>query len=273
MNSWRIKALYYGKTQTDRSWVANGLDKGLMLWSPYLGFLLQNGDENLLIDTGINDRMIVDGKAWGGCPAEGGTDFVLEALKKAGLKPKDIKTVIYTHLHNDHAGNCTLFPDARAIFQKDEYANLINPIPSQRIRQDYDMGTIEDLKKLMNIYMVDGDFELPNGLKLYKTPGHSLGGMSILVPTDDGPRIITGDSPHVLYNLFPQLDKQTLLDGSTVSITPAPESWGRYILNSLVYDHFAMYDSLDKLRLLAPEFIQKYYLCGHDAACLFNYPV
>ena len=82
---WKIKALNYGETTCDRRHMANGLDAGLELTGPYLGFLLQNGEENVLVDTGIHDRMIVDGKAWGGNPAVGGESYVLNELKKAGL--------------------------------------------------------------------------------------------------------------------------------------------------------------------------------------------
>ena len=44
----------------------------------------------------------------------------LEALEREGLTPKDIDTVLYTHLHNDHAGCALLFPEAKTYFQKDE---------------------------------------------------------------------------------------------------------------------------------------------------------
>lgn len=272
MKTWKIRALYYGETTCDRRHMANGLDPGLILTGPYLGFLLQNGNQNVLVDTGIHDRMIIDGKAWGGNPSKGGGQYVLDALAKAGLKPEDIDLVIYTHLHNDHAGNCLYFKNTPCIFQKDELHNLMNPLPSQKIRQDYDPETANEISQLTKAYTIDGDFELANGLRLYKVPGHTSGSQAILVPTEDGPRIITGDMPHMLFNLFPQMDRLCGMNGEEIPITPAPLSWGPYIINSVVYDHYAAYDSLDKLRLLAPEFHPKYYLVGHDAQALFDYP-
>lgn len=272
MAVWKIKALYYGECVCDRRYMANGLDEGLILAGPYLGFLLQNGQENVLVDTGIHDRMIVDGKAWGGNAAIGGERYVLDALKKAKLEPKDIDLVIYTHLHNDHAGNCLLFKDTPCIFQQDELMNLKAPLPSQKIRLDYDPQTEHDIEQLTKVFMIDGDIELPNGLKLIKVPGHTSGGQAVLVPTDDGPRIITGDMPHLLFNLFPQSTTICGMHGEQIPITPAPESWGPYIINSVIYDHYAAYRSLDKLRLLAPRFETKYFLTGHDAQALFDYP-
>jgi len=269
---WSIKTFLYGQTQSPRAALSYGLDPELSLPGPYLGFLLQNGTENILVDTGVSDRIASSGKGWSGNQITGGSKFVLEELEKAGLVPDDIDTVIYTHLHNDHAGNVTMFPNARTIFQKDEYINLLNPLPTQCIRKDYELEVADDLKQLKDISMVNGDFDLPNGIRLIKTPGHSLGSQAILVPTEDGSRIITGDMPHKMYNLFPQMDYYMMPDGSHHPITPAPESWGRYLPNSLIYDHYAFYDSMDKLRLLAPTYEPKCFLPGHDWSCMIRYP-
>jgi len=264
MNYWKIKSLYYGKITVPKGAIAAGLDPNLILDFPYMGYLLQNGKQNILVDTGIHEDNIIDGKAWGGCPAEGGNRYVLEALEKEGITPKDIDTVIYTHLHNDHAGCALLFPEAKTFFQKDEYINLLNPLPTQKIRADFDNRTPGDLSKLKDIYMVDGDFELPNGLKCYKLPGHTSGSMAIVVPTEEGRYVITGDIPHLGISLFPKLDRMQLLDGSWVDITPAPDNMMPYLFNSVIYDHYAAYDSYNKLKMLAEEFKPQWYLTGHD---------
>lgn len=264
MNNWKIKSLYYGKITVPKGNLAAGLDPDLILDFPYMGYLLQNGNQNVLVDTGIHEDNIIDGKAWGGCPAEGGSKFVLEALAKEGLTPKDIDTVIYTHLHNDHAGCALLFLEAATYYQKDEYINLLNPLPTQKIRSDFDKRTPGDFLKLKNHCIVDGDFEMTNGLKLYKMPGHTSGSMVIVVPTDEGKYVITGDIPHLGISIFPKIDKMQLLDGSYVDITPAPDNMMPYLFNSVIYNHYDAYDSYNKLKLLAEEFDPKWYLTGHD---------
>ena len=55
--------------------------------------------------------------------------------------------------------------------------------------------------------MIDGDFDMGNGIRLFKVPGHSLGGMAIQVQTAEGKYVITGDMPHIAQSLFPQMDK------------------------------------------------------------------
>lgn len=42
--------------------------------------------------------------AIGDVKPKGSTEILLASLAEEGLKPEDIDTVIYTHLHNDHAG-------------------------------------------------------------------------------------------------------------------------------------------------------------------------
>ncbi|MDL2219337.1 N-acyl homoserine lactonase family protein [Ruminococcaceae bacterium OttesenSCG-928-O06] len=264
MNHWTITALDYGTITVPKGNLAAGLDPDLILDFPYMGYLLQNGRQNVLVDTGIHEDNIVDGMAWGGCPAKGGSRYVLQALEKEGLAPKDIDTVLYTHLHNDHAGCALLFPEAKTYFQKDELANLLNPLPTQKIRSDFDKRTPGDLEQLKDIYMVDGDLVLPNGLELYKLPGHTLGSMAIIVPTQKGRYILTGDIPHLFISLFPKTDKMELLGGEVIDITPAPDNMMPYLFNSVIYDHYAAFDSFNKLKALAESFEPEWYLTGHD---------
>lgn len=261
---WKIKALYYGKINVPKGVMSAGLDPDLMIDIPYTGFLLRNGEETILVDAGIHQDHIVDGRAWGGYKAIGGQQFVLDALAEEGLKPEDIDAVMYTHLHNDHTGALELFPEAKTYYQRDEYVNLLFQMPGQKVREDFDPRTPGDIEKLQNIYMFDGDLTLPNGIELYKIPGHTLGSMAIVVPTEEGRFIITGDLPHMNVCLFPLQTEMQLLDGSFVEITPAPENMRPFLFNSVVYDHWAAYDSYNKLKALADEFDPKYFLTGHD---------
>lgn len=47
---------------------------------PYLAFLLQDGEKNILIDNGINERFLINGCAWGGCPADAGEKDLVNSL-------------------------------------------------------------------------------------------------------------------------------------------------------------------------------------------------
>lgn len=269
--NWTIKVLHFGTITSPKCMFTPGLDTDLVLDAPYLGFLLQKDGINVLVDTGINERYIVNGHTrWNNCPAEGGTSWVTEALKKEGLEPNDIHMVLYTHLHNDHTGACHLFHDAETVFMKAEWENLLNPLPIQIYRGDFDQTVIEIFRKMKNVVMLDGDAELANGLKVYMTPGHTRGSMCIGVPTDKGPRIIVGDLFYMPYFLFPQTDSMTDMKGKTHPITPLPEAMGPILTHVMIYDQYAYYDSYYKVRALAPGFEEKYFLFGHDGSLLFT---
>jgi hypothetical protein len=67
MSSWRINVLYLGDIEVSKETITVGVDIGLKVRLPYLGFLITNGNKNILFDNGINSKFIVNGKAWAGC--------------------------------------------------------------------------------------------------------------------------------------------------------------------------------------------------------------
>ena len=63
------------------------------------GFLIQTAGRTILVDTGYGDQQ-VEFPGFG--PFVGGR--LLQSLATTGLEPRDIDTVLYTHLHLDHIG-------------------------------------------------------------------------------------------------------------------------------------------------------------------------
>jgi N-acyl homoserine lactone hydrolase len=257
---WKIDVLYYGYMEFFKNWVTKDIDADLKIKMPYLGFLLRNGRQNILIDNGINSRYIVDGKAWAGMSAEGGEKFVLEALEKAGVKPKDIEIVAYTHLHNDHNGNAHLFPEAKHVMQRTEWNELLSPTPYLTFLTGHDLETIPVLRKSDCVF-VDGNFELAPGIMCYMTPGHTQGSMSFVVEGKKGLYCIVGDLLFWHCSIYPQMDKITLMDGKQVKITPVPKERGLPMPN-LCFDQTAWFHSTDLIRAICRS--KEFALCGHE---------
>lgn len=266
---WDIKVLYYGEITIPKAVATPNLDAGLLLDSPYLGFLLQNGKQNILVDTGISGDFIVDGKAWGNFPAKGGRAYVEESLAKAGVNPLEIETILFTHLHNDHAANTSMFKNARMIFQRDEWATLLDPLPIMKVRKDYDPTLIDELRSA-NCVQVQGDFELTDGIRCFRTPGHTPGSMSVAVNTARGIRILVGDHWHLHCMAFSQQDEIMDMQGNRHKITPAPQVYGHFIPSTLIYDYFDYYDSCYKILSMIPSDSPEYIVPGHESSLLFT---
>lgn len=262
MTNWTIDVLDFGVINCPKDAITVGVDVGLIVDLPYLGFLVTDGVHKVLVDCGINERFIVDGKAWGNFPAKGGVKYVVDALEKNNTKPEDIEMVLYTHLHNDHTGACHLFKNAKHVFQYDEWRDLLDPLPSMKIRGDFDQAVIPILSQL-DCVRIEGDFEILEGLKMIKTPGHTAGSATYAVTTEKGVYLLTGDTAILRHNLFPKMSEATSIDGKTFKITPAPDNYGPAIPSSLVYNHYEWYKSIYKIQAMLksnPEFA----LCGHE---------
>jgi N-acyl homoserine lactone hydrolase len=266
MADWTITVLDFGIIEVPKEALTIGVDVGMMVKLPYLGFLLSDGRRKVLVDCGIHERFIVDGRAWGNYAAIGGTRHVVDALEKHNTRPEDVEMVIYTHLHNDHTGACHLFKDARHVFQYDEWRDLVDPLPSMKIRGDFDQAVIPILEK-MDCLRVEGDLDLLDGLRMIKTPGHTAGSAIFAVSTAKGVYVLTGDTAHIRHNLFPKLTEMIGIDGTPLSISPAPDNYGPAIPSSLVYNHYDWYKSIYKIQGMVTS--KEFALCGHEPS-IFN---
>ena len=277
MDTWKIKVLYLGKITMPFSnmlsviyaFGAPKIAEDFTISAPYLGFLLQYNKHNIIVDTGISSKFIVDGKAWAGLAAEGGDSFVKKALTTANVNPNDIETVIYTHLHNDHAGNCNLFKQAKHIFQADEWQNLLEPLPIQNVRKDYDMDLINELKSL-KCYRIDGDLELVGGIRILKTPGHTRGSQSIAVNTEKGIVVLVGDMLTSYISAFPHITEITDMDGRRHSVPPAPAVFGDVIPSNVTYDFYSFYNSVNKVKAIASHNEPGFIIPGHETSLVLT---
>ena len=109
-----------------------------------------------------------------------------DGLGKVGLTPEDVRLVIVTHLHFDHIALANRYPNAEFVVQKKELEFALNPHVFSA--SDYRKSLFADL----NFRVVDGDAEILPGITALLTPGHSPGGQSVQVETEQGKAIITG---------------------------------------------------------------------------------
>ncbi len=142
---------------------------------------------NTLLVRGERDYLVDPGLIMQGGP-------LLGALQELGVEPQEIKDVILTHLHFDHAEGLAAWPQRRTFVHRLEteapYAQIVS-------------GMLE----MANLEVLDGDEgEIEPGIRWLRTPGHSDGLISLCVDTDDGLVVIASDCVGPLPEYFEDMD-------------------------------------------------------------------
>jgi N-acyl homoserine lactone hydrolase len=155
----------------------------------------------VLWDTGINDAVADPDRGdayWGPGirDAFGAHGFKREhaidaQLQRLGMRPADVRYVVYSHLHLDHAGGMSYFPSAIHIAQRDEIRYALWPDPWNR--PVYCQNDFRDIRAL-DIMEIDGDFDLfhDGTMRLTKTPGHTPGHQSLILDLPHRGRVCLG---------------------------------------------------------------------------------
>ena len=88
-------------------------DPAVRYRSSLQNFVIDNGEEVILVDTGMPDEVpqAVPDAATPIFMGVKGDDYVT-ALKKAGFEPEQVTKIIITHKHADHTGELRNFPNA-----------------------------------------------------------------------------------------------------------------------------------------------------------------
>ena len=171
--------------------------------------LIDHPKGKVLFDTGNAFETIHDKEAhWGGIlaaydPVMTEEQWCVNAIKTVGCAPEDVKYVILSHLHLDHAGCVGHFPNARYIVQRDELLFAYVPDPYMKaayIRKDFD----KDVPWLILEGWRDSGFDLfgDGAVTVHFTPGHTPGHQSVLVNLPhSGPRFLAADSCYTTDNL------------------------------------------------------------------------
>ena len=142
---------------------------------------------NTLLIRAERDYLVDPGLIMQGAP-------LLGAMGELGVDPNDVKDVILTHLHFDHAEGLAAWPMRRTYVHRLEteapYAQIV-------------AGQLE----MADLEVLEGEEgEIEPGVRWLRTPGHSDGLISLLVDTDDGLVVIASDCVGPLPEYFERMD-------------------------------------------------------------------
>jgi glyoxylase-like metal-dependent hydrolase (beta-lactamase superfamily II) len=183
---------------------------GKIMRDPVHVWLVQNGEVNILVDSGmpasedVLRTLKVDGIG-------GGHAALKQALAAEGLGPDDIHYVVPTHLHFDHGSNLDFFPNSCVVVQRDEVFHAIDPSPTHRIYYPRDiLIEIINRKRPKTLRYIDGDLTLIPGFHILKVPSHTAGMQVPIVTTTKGKVGLVsdlGDHYHYWYPADPRANR------------------------------------------------------------------
>jgi N-acyl homoserine lactone hydrolase len=208
--------------------------QGNIDWAPVGFYVIKHPRGNVIFDTGNNDETIKNPDGWWGPLAKGfglkmtANDAMDAQLAKIGLKTSDIKYVVLGHMHLDHAGNMSRFPNATFVIQNDELKAAFWPDPGYAIY--YIPGDFQEAKKY-NIVRLDGDLDLfgDKSVEIRRAPGHTPGSQFAVVRLPKtGTVVLTSDVVYFKESLEKNL------------IPPIPGTWSP----------MGMYEGYQKVRMV-----------------------
>jgi len=186
MTEYRIHPIVVGTKIFDKTMMTYQYGYGEQYTIPIFSWYLEGGDRRVLVDTGEMRPIQSEDRQ----RAIGGRIYTFEeGLARWGLAPGEIDVVIHTHLHNDHCENDYQCTNAVFYAHARELATIHEPHPlDYRYLEDY----VLDVEENGQIRTVTEDMEIVPGVRVFHTPAHSPGGLSVAVNTARGTAVITG---------------------------------------------------------------------------------
>lgn len=195
-----VHCLKYAGLTAKLSLLAVGVKPDVEMEHPMLICVAQRAGQTVVLDAGFVDQAY--GKQWGV------TDFtdLAERLADVGVKPADVDVVTLGHLHWDHAGGTSRFPNARFVLQRRELEFAAVEMPGNPfVTNGFRIEEVVDALKLKwagRLEVVDGDAEgWQDGIDLYLTPGHTAGTMTVCLATVKGRVCYASDAVYSYRNL------------------------------------------------------------------------
>ncbi|MEM7542898.1 MAG: N-acyl homoserine lactonase family protein [Pseudomonadota bacterium] len=228
--------------QARENFIAHDIHDGLMPLD-YFVWAIIGADRTIVVDTGFGEREA----------AARGRDLLRTpraALATIGIDSHDIKDVIITHLHYDHAGTTEDFPNAHFHLQDLEMQFATGRHMRHGIMR-YAFAVEDVVNFVRHVYdqrveFHDGDAEIAPGISVHYVGGHTMGLQCVRVHTGRGWVVLASDASHYYDNML--------------KASPFP----------IVFDVSQMLEGYDVLRKWADS--DDHIVPGHDPLVLKYYP-
>ena len=173
---------------------------------PTPSFLIEHPKGLVLFDSGCNPKILDDPIAyWGPIAANmpfqwTKSETLDKQIERVGYKTSDVKYVVLSHGHLDHAGGLAYFPKAKFIAGAGELRYAYWPDLDRRWA-----FILEDFLPTRGFQWIelgqDQDLFGDGAVTFLYTPGHTPGECSILVNLPNRRVLVTGDTVHTRASL------------------------------------------------------------------------
>jgi len=210
----------------------------------YYIWCIKGSREVVVVDSGVSPELAREKNLTGYInPAE--------VLSRIGINADEVRHVILTHIHWDHANGVSLFPRATFYVQDEEYHfwlkdQIATRPPFKHVADEAANEYLSSLEGTDRLVLLKGDQEILPGIECLLAPGHTVALQAVAVNTAKGTAILGSDCAHVFRNY--------------------QEDWP----SALIVDLVAWMKTYEKLRERASSLDLMF--PGHDSLMSENYP-
>ncbi len=186
----RVWLLDTGTLVIDQSHITWNQGAGTPVRFPTYGVLVEHEDGLLLFDTGYDLEHVNEVLPFE-LPEQEVSQTIPAQVELCGFAASDVAMVVNSHLHFDHVGGNKHLPAAEVLVDAREIAQGRNCEPFEALGysdRTWDHGAAR-------LVPISGDVEVAPGVRLFETPGHTIGHYSMLLTgaPDSRPMLFIAD--------------------------------------------------------------------------------
>jgi glyoxylase-like metal-dependent hydrolase (beta-lactamase superfamily II) len=139
--------------------------------------------------------------------ARGSREFfgtIADSIRKLGRSPDEVTDVVMSHLHYDHTGQLSDFPNSRIWVQQREWDFWHGPMTSRKMYSHiYEPRDIEYLDQRFasgDVRLIEGDVEIAPGVTARLLGGHTPGLQVLECSLGDRAVVLASDASHYYDN-------------------------------------------------------------------------
>ena len=218
---YEIKVLDLMDVDVESSFLVLAHDMGVVTRAKTWSYLILGGDDPILVDTGASSTEIMGRLGMVGYTSE--EQRLENQLALHGVAMEDVRWILHTHTHIDHAGQDDRFPGATVVINRRELEFSASGLMGAQYPPEYVKHHVDRLHtpgklRLLDLELSGPDRFLP-GIVCEATGGHTEGSMNILVETAGGTACLCGDIMYDVTNSVVQpyhvgLDREPQVTGN-----------------------------------------------------------